>query len=162
MSGLTDSLSIPAGGRTKGGLGSGVRLCLVLLLFILVSASCSFGFDPAFIRRNNAVRRAALAYEVQVRGSADELLVDFGYLEWRDNLGFADGNTVWLNPAARDEYFALRDAQRSYIYLHDPLDVDGGVSIRVERGGPAGVQSHQLTLRYEGGIWRVVADQPAG
>jgi hypothetical protein len=149
-----------------GGLGDLVvdfkhplRYC-VLLLLALISASCSFGFNPALIRRNNEVRRAALAYELQVRGPADEVLVDFGYLEWRDNLGFTNGNTVWLNPAARDEYFALRDAHRSYIYLREPQELDGAVSIVVERGGPAGVQSHQLTLRQTGGAWQVAHDEP--
>ena len=124
------------------------RLFLLVLL-ALVSSSCSFGFNPALIRRNNDVRRAALAHEVQMRGSADEVLVDFGYLEWRDNLGFVDGDTVWLNPAARDEYFAVRD----------PLDLDDAISIVVERGGAAGAQSHQLTLRQTGGAWQMVADE---
>jgi hypothetical protein len=155
---LTGRLPLPLSASERGA-GGEVRLFLVLSLLALVSASCSFGFNPALIRRNNEVRRATLSYELQVRGLADEVLVDFGYMEWRDNLGFTGGNTVWLNPAARDEYFALRDPHRSYIYLREPQELDGAVSIVVERGGPVGVQSHQLTLHQTGGAWQVVADE---
>lgn len=136
-----------------------VWIWLLIVLTFASSAAClGGGLGDAVNQRNNALRRAALAYELRTRGKADEVLVDFGHLEWRDNLGF-DGRTVWLNPFAREEYLALRDPQRSYIYLHFPQQEDGDFTIEVERGGPAGILRHRLRLRLQGANWVVVQDE---
>ncbi|MGC8879106.1 MAG: hypothetical protein ACP5R2_07775 [Anaerolineae bacterium] len=139
-----------------------LRLVWIGLLTVLVfgsSAAClSGGLGDAENRRNNALRRAALTYELRTRGTADEVLVDFGQLEWRDNLGF-EGRTVWLNPFAREEYLTLRDPQRSYIYLHLPQQADGDFVIEVERGGPSGILRHRLRLRLQGESWEVIQDE---
>jgi hypothetical protein len=143
----------------RGTGGNGRLLLLVLVLGVLASLACNIGgLGNATNQRDNAVRRAALTYELQTRGSADELLVDFGFLEWRDNLGFIDGRTVWLNPAARDEFFAERDPRRTYIYLRSPAEQDGNVLLEVERGDPDSVHVHRLTLRVESGAWQVTGD----
>ncbi|MCS7261073.1 MAG: hypothetical protein NZ765_09865 [Anaerolineae bacterium] len=131
---------------------------LVMLIFGSSAACISGGLGDAENQRNNALRRAALAYELRTRGEADEVLVDFGHLEWRDNLGFA-GRTVWLSPFAREEYLALRDPQRSYIYLHSPQQENGDFTIEVERGGPAGIRRHRLRLRIQDASWVVVRDE---
>jgi predicted small secreted protein len=140
--------------------GRRARLLLVaLMLAALVTLACNIvGLGNAINQRDNAVRRAALTYELQTRGSADELLVDFGFLEWRDNLGFTNGRTVWLNPVARDEFFAERDARRTYLYLRSPIEQDGDVLMEVERGGPDGVDEHRLTLQMENDTWQVTGD----
>jgi hypothetical protein len=133
---------------------------LVLALLALATVACgAVGFGGATNQRANAARRAALAYELQTRGPADEVLVDFGFLEWRDNLGFPDGRTVWLNPVAQAEFFAERDPRRSYIYLRTPAEQGEDVLIQVERGGPDAVQARLLTLRPGGAAWQVVADE---
>ncbi len=144
----------------KGAWGK-TRLSLVVLaLALLASLACNLvGLGNPTNQRDNAVRRAALSYELQTRGPADELLVDFGFLEWRDNLGFTDGRTVWLNPVARDEFFAERDARRTYIYLRSPTEQDDDMLLEVERGGPGGIAVHRLTLRLEGGAWQVTGDE---
>ncbi|PWH20719.1 MAG: hypothetical protein DDG58_01345 [Ardenticatenia bacterium] len=131
---------------------------LIVLVFGSSAACLSGGLGDAENRRNNALRRAALAYELRTRGAADEVLVDFGHLEWRDNLGF-EGRTVWLNPFAREEYLTLRDPHRSYIYLHLPRQEDGDFTIEVERGGPSGSLRHRLRLRLQGASWVVVQDE---
>ena len=136
-----------------------IWIWLPIVLILVSSAACvSGGLGDAENRRNNALRRAALAYELHTRGDADEVLVDFDHLEWRDNLGF-DGRTVWLNPFAREEYLTLRDPQRSYIYLHFPQQEDGDFTIEVERGGPSGSLRHRLRLRLQGTDWVVVQDE---
>lgn len=132
---------------------------LLIALVLGGSAACvSGGLGDAENRRNNALRRAALAYELRTRGDADEVLVDFGHLEWRDNLGF-NGRAVWLSPFAREEYLALRDPRRSYIYLHLPQRIEGDFVIEVERGSPSGTSRYRLRLRFQGEIWVVVEDK---
>ena len=135
-------------------------LVLLLTLLALASTGCDASLGGATNQRYNAVRRAAVAYELRTRGPADDLLVDFGFLEWRDNLGFTGGRTVWLNPVARDEFFSLRDPGRSYIYLRTPTDQGDDVLIEVERNGAQATHARQLTLRQSGGVWQVVADAP--
>ena len=129
-----------------------------LAMLALVTTACTAGLGGATNQRDNAVRRVALAHELQLRGPADEVLVDFGFLDWRDNLGFSGRRTVWLNPIARDEFFAERDASRTYIYLRSPIQQGEEIAMQVERGSSSGVQLHQLTLRHESGAWKVVAD----
>ena len=90
----------------------------------------------------------------------DEVLVAFSLTEVRDNLGFEDGNTVWLNPLARSEYFDRRDPNQSYLYLHDLNYADGRASITVDRGDAGGVASRALTLERSGDGWEVVSDEP--
>ena len=134
---------------------------VVVLILALASLACNLvGFGDATNQRNNAVRRAALAHEITVRGPADEVLVDFGFLEWRDNLGFSGGRTVWLNPVARDEFLAQRDPRRTYIYLHTPVDAEDSVIIEVERGSPEARTARRLVLRQAADAWQVIADEP--
>ncbi len=131
----------------------------MLIILSLSSAACiSGGLGDAENQRNNALRRAALAYELRMRGGADEVLVDCGYLEWRDNLGF-EGRTVWLTPFAREEYLALRNPQSTYIYLHLPQRMDGHFIIEVERSGTSGLLKHRLGLQLQGKMWLVVQDE---
>jgi len=129
-----------------------------LAMLALVTTACAAGLGGATNQRDNAVRRVALAHELQLRGPADEVLVDFGFLDWRDNLDFTGRRTVWLNPIAREEFFAERDASRTYIHLRSPIQQGEDVAMQVERGSSSGVQLHQLTLRHESGAWKVVAD----
>jgi hypothetical protein len=130
---------------------------LILLASILSTLACGIG--GPITRRNDDVRRAALAYELSTRGPVDEVLVAFGLTEVRDNLGFTGGNTVWLNWTAEAEYFRQRDPSKSYLFLHD-LNYDQGMaSILVDRGDKRGVEYRKLTLRREGATWQVVSDE---
>jgi hypothetical protein len=109
--------------------------------------------------QDNAVRRAALAHELAQRGPVDEVLVAFGLLDVRDNLGFKGGNTVWLNPVAQGEYFRQRDAGRTYLFLYNLSYENDRAYIDSDRGGPSGVQTHRLTLRAGNtGDWQVIGD----
>lgn len=133
---------------------------LVLVVLALSSLACNLvGFGDAKNQRNNAIRRAALEHELAARGPVDEVLVDFGFLEWRDNLGFSGGRTVWLNPVARDEFLAQRNPQRTYIYLHMPADDGDTVHIEVERGGPDGQVTRRLVLQPSDTGWEVVQEE---
>ncbi len=133
---------------------------VVLVLFALLLSTLACGIGGPITRRNNDIRRAALAYELSARGPVDEVLVAFGLTEVRDNLGFEGGNTVWLNRFAQAEYFRRRDASRSYLFLHDLNYDDGTATILVDRGDANGVQTRRLTLQREGNVWRVSSDEP--
>jgi len=136
------------------------RYPLTLILLILLLATLACGVGGPLTRRNNEVRRAALAYELSTRGGVDEVLVAFGLTEARDNLGFEEGNTVWLNWVAEREYFRTRDPDRTYLFLHDLDYQDGTASILVDRGDVGGVTTRVFSLRREGDAWEVVSDEP--
>jgi hypothetical protein len=132
-------------------------IALILLTLLLSTLACGVGGPVT--RRNSDVRRTALAYELSTRGTVDEVLVAFGMNEVRDNLGFEDGNTVWLNRFAEADYFRKRDPTQSYLFLHDLSYDDGAASIVVDRGdAEGGIASRTFVLRLEGGTWAVVSD----
>ena len=133
-------------------------ITLVLLTLLLATLACGTGGPVT--RRNSDIRRAALAYELETRGTVDEVLVAFSLTEVRDNLGFEDGNTVWLNPLARSEYFNKRDPGQSYLYLHDLNYADGSASITIDRGDAGSIASQALTLERSGDSWEVTSDEP--
>lgn len=132
-------------------------IALVLSTFLLNVLACGTGGPIA--RRDNQVRRAALAYELATRGPVDEVLVAFGLTQVRDNLGFEGGNTVWLNRLAQAEYFRTRKTSQTYLFLHDLGYDDGAASILIDRGDADGLQSRRLTLEREGGAWQVISDE---
>ena len=133
-------------------------IALVLLTLFLSMLACGVGGPVT--RRNNDIRRAALAHELTTRGPVDEVMIAFGLNEVRDNLGFENGNTVWLNQFAEGDYFRNRDPGQTYLFLHDLDYADGIASIVVDRGDTAGIQSRTLTLRWEDTTWEVVSDDP--
>jgi hypothetical protein len=132
---------------------------LVVVTLLLTALACGTGGPVT--RRNNDIRRAALDYELSTRGPVDEVMVAFGLTEVRDNLGFEDGNTVWLNQFAEGEYFRNRDTDKTYLYMHDLNYDDGAASILIERGDTDGVTTRVLSLRREGDAWVVVSDEPS-
>jgi len=136
------------------------RYSTVLVGVILLLATLACGTGGSATRRNNDIRRVALAYELSTRGAADELLVAFGLTEVRDNLGFEDGNTVWLNRFAKGEYFRKRDTSQTYLYLYDLNYEDGAASLSVDRGENDDVTTRVLSLREAGGAWEVIFDEP--
>jgi hypothetical protein len=132
---------------------------IILVVLILILSTLACGIGGPITRRNNEVRRAALAYELSTRGPVDEVLVAFGLTEVRDNLGFEGGNTVWLNGFAVAEYFRQRDTNQPYLFLHDLNYDEDAASILIDRGDAGSVQSRKLTLRREEGAWEVVSDE---
>lgn len=135
------------------------RASILLVLLVLLLSALACGTGGPITRRNNEIRRAALAYELEKRGPVDELLVAFGLTEVRGDLGFKAGNTVWLNQLAQAEYFRTRDKTQSYLFLHD-LSYEGNIaSIIVDRADSNGFQSHKLTLRRENNGWHVSSDE---
>lgn len=135
-----------------------IRVVLMSLSLILLSA-LACGTGGYFAHRNNDIRRAALAYELSTRGSVDEVLVAFELSEVRDDLGFEEGNTVWLNWIAEPEYFSKRDTNKSYLFLRELSYNDGTASILVDRGDSSGVRSRRLTLQRERDSWHVTSDE---
>jgi hypothetical protein len=132
-------------------------IALVALSLLLTTLACGTGGPVT--RRNNEIRRAALAYELSTRGTTGEVMVTFGATEVRDNLGFEDGNTVWLYPLAERDYLRKRDPDKAYLFLHDLDYAEGTASILVDRGDASGLESRRLTLRREGDVWEVVSDE---
>jgi hypothetical protein len=135
------------------------RESILLVASMLLLSLLACGTGGVVTRRNNQIRRAALAYELTTHGPVDEVLVSFGLTEVRENLGFEGGNTVWLNQFAVNEYLRTRDKDKSYLFLHEPDYEDETASIVIDRGEANGVQSYQLTLRREAGAWEVSSEQ---
>lgn len=131
-------------------------LFMILFTFLLSALACGTGGLGA--RRNNDIRRAALAYELSARGPVDEVLVAFGLTEVRDNLGFEGGNTIWLDRFAQSEYLRQQNKSQTYLFLHDLNYDDGTASLLIDRGDAAGIQGRKLTLRREGDSWQVISD----
>jgi hypothetical protein len=137
------------------------RTSIILALGALLLSTLACGAGGLAARRNNEIRRAAVAYELSAHGPVDEVLVDYGLTEVRANLGFEDGKTVWLNSFAAGEYFRTRDPKHSYLYLRDLDYADGTATILVERGNAGDVRSYSLALRREGSAWEVVSEESA-
>jgi len=137
------------------------RYSTVLVVVTLLLTTLACGTGGPVTRRNNDIRRAALAYELSTRGAADELMVAFGLTEVRDNLGFEDGNTVWLNRFAEGEYFRKRDTSQTYLYMYDLNYEDGAASLSIDRGENDAVTTRVLSLRQAGETWEVVSDEPS-
>jgi|GEM_PF-2234984 len=133
-------------------------IVLALLALLLSTLACGVGGPVTW--RNNEIRRTALTHELTARGTVDEVLVAFGLTEARDNLGFEDGNTVWLNWVAEPDYFRTRDSSQTYLFLHDLDYVDGTASILIDRGDADGVATRVLSLRREADAWEVISDEP--
>jgi hypothetical protein len=143
-----------------GNLGEQMkRKSILLVVSMLLLSALACGTGGALTRRNNQVRRSALAYELSTHGPVDEVLVSYGLTEVRDNLGFEGGNTVWLNRFAVNEYLRTRDKDESYLFLHDPEYTDETASMVIDRGEANGLQSYQLTLRRAAGTWEVSSEQ---
>ena len=98
------------------------RYPIVVSVLILLVTTLACGVGGPVTRRNNEVRRAALAYELSTRGTAGEVMIAFRLTEVRDNLGFEDGNTVWLNPLAERDYFRKRMEQFRFFQNFDTRD----------------------------------------
>ena len=131
---------------------------LVVFTLLLSTLACGVGGPVAW--RNNEIRRAALSHEVSTRGTVDEVMAALGLTEARDNLGFENGNTVWLNRFAEGEYFRKRNTSQTYLYMYDLNYDDGAASILIDRGDADGVTTRVLSLRQEGEDWEVVSDEP--
>ena len=131
----------------------------VLLTAITIMA-CVFGGESAL--RNNAVRRAVVAYEIETRGTVDELMVYYSLKnDARDNLGFEDGNTVWMRDARyAKEYIERRDYSLSYVIIQEiEYPAEGEANVKVIRGDSDGYVTRQLTLLAQSDrIWTVVMD----
>jgi hypothetical protein len=132
---------------------------IILAVLILILSTLACGVGGPIVWRNNEIRQTALAYELSTRGTVDEVLVAFGLTEVRDNLGFKDGNTVWLNPLAERDYFRKRDPDKAYLFLYDLDYADGAASILIDRGDSDGVVSRRLGLQREDDTWEVVSDE---
>lgn len=130
---------------------------IVLVTLLLVTLACGIG--SPITRRNNQIRRAALAYELSTFGPVDEVLVAYGLSEVRDNLGFEGGNTVWLDRFAEAKYFQQRDVNQSYLFLHDMSYKNNTATILIDRGDNEGIQRRKLTLRLEDNAWKVTSEE---
>lgn len=129
------------------------------VLFIL-PALLACGWGGTMGQRYHDIRRAAVAYELETRGSTNEVLAAFVITETRANLGFDAGNTVWLLPVAEQPYLQTRNPDQSYIYVQRPsAEEDGMYSVVVERNDRSGLRRYQLTLQTQDGHLVVVKDE---
>ena len=142
-----------------------VRTAAVPAMFILpLLVSACAGWAQA---DSDAVRRAVIAHELDERGvQVDELIIRLSPGEFRADLGYGD-RIVWLvsPPYQRQyreaEYFNVRGAERSYLFVQDITYDDShnqasvGVVLYLTTGQ---LTTKEVTLHKKGGSWEISPD----
>ncbi len=116
----------------------------------------------------DAIRRAVVAHEMDVQGrELDDVIVRLSPGEFRADLGHGS-KMVWLVSTGLDrqyreeEYFRVRDPQRSYVFVQD-VDVNSsqnqanvGIVVWLGSGKPIG---KELSLHKENENWEVSSER---
>jgi hypothetical protein len=137
-------------------------LFLASLILLPQLSGCASWWDS----ESDSVRRAVIAHELDESGMhVDDLVVRLSPQEFRADFGH-DSRMVWLvsNPIERPyrerEYFRLRDADRSYLFIQDVRygESHSAATVTVVMG-PVGQNSitKDISLRKSGGNWEVVS-----
>lgn len=149
----------------KGSLKSWVALALVTLPLFLSACSQWWSSD------RDAIRRAVVAHEVDEQGRVvDDVIVRLSPGEFRADLGHGS-RMVWLVSAPyqiqyrEDEYFEVRDRERSYVFVQD-VDVESsrnrasvGVVLYSRSAKPI---AKEISLHKENGNWEVTSERVLG
>jgi hypothetical protein len=138
-----------------------LRVAGIITLLILPMLAC--GYVGNVYQNNNAVRQAVYAYEREMRGKPDDLVIDFERNEPRivfENQSENGGRTVWLYRAGAKEFFALRPPEKSYLYIQNiEFNADyTSATATVFRGDGSGFWGRQLTLHNNDEQWQVIQD----
>ena len=148
--------------RLASTVASRLRLTGLFLILILPALACGF-INPRY-QLNNEVRLAVYNYEQEVRGKADDLVIDFQRDEPRikfEGQSKNGGRTVWLYRLGAKEFFALRPPDDTYLYIqgieyNDERDV---ATVRIFRGDGSGYNGWVLTLQHGSDhLWSVTSE----
>ncbi len=132
----------------------------LLICLLLLALACGV-INPQY-QFNNDVRLAIYEYEWKTRGPAADLVIHSNRDEPRipfEGQNRNGGRTVWLPSAGAEEYFAIRPAERTYLYIQEiEYNEDRSTAtVKVYRGDGAGYQGWQLTLtRDQNNRWSVM------
>lgn len=135
----------------------------VFAVLFLATIACG-PINPLY-QRNNEVRLAVFAYESAKRGPVKDLVIHFRRDEPHirfDRQSQNGGDTVWLYPAAAQEFFATRPQTDSYLYIQEIKfgEDQQSATVSVYRGDGSGYQGWQLTvIRQANSQWVVTAEE---
>lgn len=146
----------------KTSLKTSVVVASVAVLLLL--PACTAWWDS----ERDAIRRAVVAHEIDAQGrELDDVIVRLSPGEFRADLGHGS-KMVWLVSTAldrqhrEDEYFRVRDPERSYLFVQD-VNVDSsqerasvGIVVWPGSGKPI---SKELSLRKENQSWQVSSEK---
>lgn len=140
------------------------KTCLILVLSILLWPAVACGLINPQYRLKNDVRLAVYAYERQIRGPVDELVIYFKRDEPRikfEGQYETGGRTIWLYDLGVTDYFAVRSPQDTYLFIQtvDFGDDHQTATATVYRGDGKGYAGRKLTLSREPDeSWTVIAE----
>lgn len=136
------------------------RRSFILSFIVLLLPALACGTVNPEFQLNNEVRQAVYAYEREAYGPVKDLVIYFRRDEPRVlfvGQSQNGGHSVWLYPAAAEEYFSTRPQTTTYLYIQEiQYNEDRrSVTVKVYRGDGSGYRGWQLTLTREGKIWKV-------
>lgn len=146
----------------KTSLKSSVVVASVAVLLFLPACTAWWNSE------RDAIRRAVVAHEMDAQGrELDDVIVRLSPGEFRADLG-RGSKMVWLVSTGLDrqyreeEYFRMRDPERSYLFLQD-VSVDSsqnranvGVVVWLGSGKPIG---KELSLHKQNESWEVSSER---
>lgn len=129
------------------------------VLLVVVSACAGWGESES-----DAVRRAVIAYELDEQGvQVDELIIRLSPGEFRADFGHGSRNVWVVSPAYQrqyreEEYFGVRDPERSYLFVQDVTYDNSDQRARVEvalylESGERTIK--EITLDKKGDSWEI-------
>ena len=135
---------------------------VIFVLLTLPALACSV-INPQY-QMNNEVRLAVYQYEREVRGKADDLVIDFRRDEPRikfDGQNEDGGQTVWLYRLGVQEFFSLRSPEKTYLYIQG-IEYDDNHSVAtvtIYRGDGTGYEGRTLiVVRDDEHHWSVSSE----
>lgn len=138
------------------------RFAALLALLLLPTLAC--GLTNRVYALNNQVRQAVYQYERETRGLVDDLVIHAERSEPRvrfEGQNQNGGRTVWLDRFGAQEFFALRPAADTFLYIQEIQynDTRDAATVSVYRGDGRGYQGWQLTLeRKAADEWTVTGE----
>lgn len=133
---------------------------LALLIFLLACGGQRTSW-------NNQIRRAVFEYAYPRYGPVDDLILAFERSEPRikfERQHQAGGRTIWLDRFGAREFFALRPAEATFLYIRNIRYNDDYTTATVElyygQGNGTEREGWLFTLRPdENGQWQVVSEE---
>jgi hypothetical protein len=130
---------------------SPVKYRVIALLALLMLPALACGLTNQVYALNNQVRQAVYRYERETRGRVDDLVLHSQRAEPRvkfEGQNENGGRTVWLDRFAAQEFFALRPAEETFLYIQEIQygDNQETATVAVYRGDGRGYKGWQLTL----------------
>lgn len=129
---------------------------LIILFLVMISLSACELIGLVNNPTNNAIRRIIVEYEVETNGLTQELVIYHQRGETRLDFEYPFEREVWLYEFALNEYFKVRLAERSYIYIDKIHAQEENVYVWVRRSDGINVIESVYYLQQIEDAWQIV------